>query len=125
MMLIQKNTALQKLCTMNRRVPYNPFEELDEFLDLRNLSDHILDALKVKTVKVMMNLDFDQKLINDPKAILPVPRLLVGNATFEYIWHSAEKVLKNVENRIQLINDDKSLSFADKFQLFEEVKNNI
>lgn len=108
-----------------RRIPYNPFEELEDFPDLKSLINHILKSLKVSEVKVVMPVIFDTKLIHDHKAILPVYDILIGDATFSYIRYSADYVLKNVITRIEKIDQNTLLSFADKLQLFEEVKKSI
>jgi hypothetical protein len=110
---------------MEKRPPYNPFEELNDFHDLNLLVNHILNSLKVEAVNVQMPPNFDKKLIYDPDAILPVPSLLEGNATFSYILHRSEHILEVVKKRIKEVNENSSLSIADKFQFFEEIRKNI
>jgi len=106
-------------------VPYNPFEDLHDFTDLKTLVAHILTATRVKAVKVPMPGDFDHKLIHDPDAILPVGELLVGDATFSYIRYRAKYIITKVKECISKINDDKLLSYADKFQLFNGIKRDM
>lgn len=120
-------SVLQKSIDMKttRRIPYYPFEELEDFSDLKSLISHILKSLKVSEVKVVMPAIFDTKLISDPQEILPVYDILVGDATFNYIRYKADYVLSNVKGRIEKVNQNSQLSIADKLQLFEEVKKSI
>ena len=123
MLTDQKNTVLQKLSTMSQRIPYNPFEELDDFPDLKSLMSHILKSLEVTTIKVVLPGIFDTTLIHDPQKILPVYNILIGDATFNYIRYRVEYVLSSIKDRIEKINQNSQLSFTDKLRIFEEVKN--
>lgn len=108
-----------------RRRSYNPFEVLEDFEDLRKLVSHVLESLEVKIVKVRMPFGFIYSKIRNPLLLLPVTDILVGDATYEYIKHRAEYILDNTVKRIEKINTDKSLSFADKFELFTDIRKSI
>jgi hypothetical protein len=110
---------------MNRRIPFNPFEDLHDFSELKTLTSHILHSLEVKEVKVRMPWGFNAGLHRSPLLPLSVQDILVGDATFGYIKHRAEYVLKNVANRIEKVNGDGSMSFTDKSQLFSDVRKDI
>ncbi len=110
---------------MAQRLPYNPFEELNDFPSLRELAGHIVSSLEVKKITVLVPQSFDVKLIHDPDTLVPVFDILVGDATFNYIIYKAEYVLNNVKSRIERINANIELSYEDKFKLYNEVKKNI
>lgn len=110
---------------MNSRNRYMPFENVEEFSDLSKLSNYICESLKVKEVIVQLPGTFDPKLLNDPEALMPVNDIWIGNATFSYIKSRADRVLKSLNKCIEKINQDNQQSFADKLQLFEEVKKGL
>jgi len=107
------------------RKPYTPFEGLNEFTELKSLTHYIIKSVKVTQVKVLLPSDFDIKLIDDPKALVPVQEILIGNATFNYIRHRAAYVLNNVKERIQKIKKDSALSLADRFNYYKETRQEI
>src|SRR5688500_4540050 len=109
---------------MSRRVPFNPFEDLNDFPDLKSLTRHILESVEVKEVLVVFPGLFDTGLIRTPRPLLPVDgiNILVGNATFSYIQNKAEDIVTSVKERIEKINQNSLLSFTDRFTLYKEVK---
>lgn len=110
---------------MDNNNPVNPFETLKDYPDLTSLINCILESIEVNEVKVVLPADFDKSLINHPEVLLPVREILIGNATFNYIRYRAQNILAGIQDRIEKINQDKSLSFSDKVTLFKKVKTDI
>src|SRR5438477_13178150 len=106
------------------RPPYNPFQNLNDLKDLKSLTNHILNSLKVEEVRAVLPDNFDKELIYAPGK-LPVDKILVGDATFEYIQHKVGDIMGAVKNQIRLTADDSTRGFADKALELSKIRKDI
>lgn len=120
---------------MSQRKPYAPFVDLKDFPDLKSLITHIINSVKVDSIKIRLPLNFNRELLNDPDTILSIPNIpfgendipdmLIGNTSFSDIRYKANNIIIHVNERIKKITENTSLSFDDKLQLYNEIKNGI
>lgn len=108
---------------MAERHPYIPFHGLKEFKTLETLISHILHSLDVSQIKIVLPGDFDTTRINDPKLLVPVYDILVGDANFNYILQQAAQVIEHVKERIKKLN--KKPERADKLLIYKKIHKSL
>lgn len=107
------------------RGSYTPFEDLTDFKMLSKFIVHILNSIKIEEISVIPPSGFDENQLRDPRSIIPIREILVGHATYNYIEYKAPNLFIHLENLVAAINQDESLSIADRKNLFKDVLFNI
>lgn len=107
---------------MSRIFPNTPFEDLEDFTDVRELVMYILKSISVSEITAHVPSGLVPRLKEDPDFKLPIRYLVVGNATFNYILGKASYVLTNLKDRMNKLNQDADLSFDEKLEEYQGVR---
>lgn len=110
---------------MSRTFPNTPFEDLEDFTDIRELVMHILKSISVSEITAHVPSGLVPRLKEDPDFKLPIRYLVVGNATFNYILGKASYVLTNLKDRMNKLNQDADLSYDEKLKEYQDVRGKI